>query len=288
MKTISLISLISLLLLSCSSYSDRVNGRVAISSANEFTVKSYIYSAVGDQKLAGDLFLPEQGSHFPLVIMVHGGSWARGKKEQMTPVAEQFVRAGIAVFNISYRFAPEHHWPAQRQDLENALAFILKNKERLSIDHQRIGAFGYSSGAHLALMLAYHPDRDNPQSTRLSAVAAGGSPVDLTVWPESKSVEQLIGHPFRTHAHLFQEASPINYVRPGLPPTFLYHGEHDWIVEVEQSQRLVAALQKVNVEAHYYALFFGHLSTFVFDEEQVTKVIAFFRRKFNQSAVVLR
>ncbi|MEE9412384.1 MAG: alpha/beta hydrolase [Methylococcales bacterium] len=281
MKTIFSFSLISLLLLSCTSYRDRIDGRTAKNSANEFTVNTYIYSTVGKQKLTGDLFLPEQGSHIPLVIMIHGGSWARGKKEQMTPVAEQFVRAGIAVFNISYRFAPAHHWPAQRQDLENALAFILKNKQRFSIDYQRIGAFGYSSGAHLALMLAYHPDRDKQESTRLSAVAAGGAPVDLTVWPKSKSVEQLIGHPYSTHSHLFKEASPISYVRAGLPPTFLYHGEHDWVVEVEQSQKLVAALKKVNVEAEYYELFFGHFVTFLFDEEQVAEMISFFRDKFN-------
>lgn len=270
----------------CTTYNDRVVGKLAESSPGEFSAQTLVYMNHKKTKLEGDLFIPENKKNVPLVILIHGGGWAKGKREQMTPIAEKFARAGIAVFNISYRFAPKFHWPAQRQDVEDALAFMLQNREKFSLDTNRIAAFGYSAGAHLALMLAYHPDRKSVNSKPLVAVAGGGSPVDLTAWPEGELVVKFIGHPYSTHAHLYKEASPIEYVSVDSPPTYLYHGKHDWIVEVEQSEKLVAALNKVGVESHFYSPFFGHVNTFLFDDAEVNEVLKFFKGKFQKKDLV--
>ena len=262
---------------SCVTYNDRVVGKVAAASKGEYTLETLVY----DKKhgLEADFFRPEKGENFPLVVLILGGGWARGSRQQMTSVAEKFVKNNFAVFNISYRFAPKHLWPAQREDIENALEYVLKNSDKLSIDSQKIAAFGYSAGAHLALMLAYHPDREKIESVKLIAVAGGGSPVDLTAWPDGELVVKLIGGPYKTHSEKFKEASPLFYVRPNLPPTYLYHGKRDWIVEVDQSQKLLKALEKVGVEARYKQTFFGHVATFLFDDSEVESVIKFFQSK---------
>jgi dipeptidyl aminopeptidase/acylaminoacyl peptidase len=41
--------------------------------------------------------------------------------------------------------------------------------------------------------------------------------------------------------------SPINYVRPGVPPTLTIHGNADPVVPYSQAVRLHAALSKVGV-----------------------------------------
>ena len=63
-------------------------------------------------------------------------------------------------------------------------------------------------------------------------------------------------------------------------PTYLYQGKHDWIVDVEQSRALVKKLQRHKVPVKYDEAFFGHVATFLFDEEEVRRVGDFFIEQF--------
>jgi predicted esterase len=60
---------------------------------------------------------------------------------------------------------------------------------------------------------------------------------------------------------------------------FLYHGKNDWIVEVEQSRRLVDKLQSVGVDVEYLEVTFGHVATFLFDEKEVGAAVSFLKSR---------
>lgn len=258
----------------CTNLSSRIDGRKPSEKQQFYKSSEHVYKKIDKRQLSGDLFIPTKGKGHAVVILIHGGGWANGSRYQMTPVAEAIVAQGIAVFNISYRFAPKSRWPAQIEDTRAAYSWVSKNAEKFDLDANRIGGYGYSAGAHLSLLLAYMTE----EQVDVKAVAAGGSPVDLTQWPDSPLVNDLFGKPLKGNEELWQQASPINHVNKNVPPTFLYHGRHDWIVEVEQSRRLVAALKAAKVPVDYHESFFGHINTFLFDKKEVSKVIAFFKK----------
>jgi len=283
-KLIAVMVVVMGVLKSCATYTSRVQGKSPESVKDAFKVTTEKYVQRNGKSLSGDLFLPSSNDQLrPLVILIHGGGWSGGSRLQMTEVAERMARSGIAVFNISYRKAPRHAWPAQQEDVEAALNYVVINAQIWNIDPTKIGAMGFSAGAHLALTLAYHPHKSRAKGVKLAAVVGGGSPVDLTVWPDSKLCKNLIGISFQEDQKAWRMASPINYVSTDSPPTFLYHGRFDWMVNIEQSKRLVAKLLEHNVDVKFKQLYFGHVTSFLFDEPEVIDAIAFFKDHFDRA-----
>ncbi|KRL37100.1 alpha/beta hydrolase [Lacticaseibacillus manihotivorans] len=96
-----------------------------------------------------DLYVPDQPNH-ALIIYVHGGGWIRGDKHKDAEIGEQLAAAGYLVAIPNYRLSPVHRFPDAPNDLANACAW-LKNSN-YEFDRDRIGLFGASAGATMALM----------------------------------------------------------------------------------------------------------------------------------------
>lgn len=91
-------------------------------------------------------------SVLPVMIYVHGGSFMASKaefyKEPCRYVAENL---GCRVFNVDYSLAPENVYPAAIDDILAAVEYINSNASSLGVDASKIGLFGDSAGANLAL-----------------------------------------------------------------------------------------------------------------------------------------
>ena len=92
------------------------------------------------------------GEVLPVMIYVHGGSFMASKaefyKEPCRYVAENL---GCRVFNVDYSLAPENIYPAAIEDILAAVEYIYTNAASLNVDASKIGLFGDSAGANLAL-----------------------------------------------------------------------------------------------------------------------------------------
>src|SRR5579885_3546866 len=155
-----------------------------------------VYSHAGGEDLQLDLFVPKDASgKFPAVVLFHGGGWASGCHEGFRPLAGALASQGYAVATVGYRLAPRYRFPAQIQDAKCAVRWLRANAPRYQIDSERIGALGFSAGAHLALLLGLTEAQDglegdggNPeQSSRVQAVINISGPTDLTRtdWPDA-------------------------------------------------------------------------------------------------------
>ncbi|QQD18798.1 alpha/beta hydrolase [Spongiibacter nanhainus] len=232
-----------------------------------------VYKEVDGQALAGDIYLPNKPGLKPAVVVVHGGGWTN-RSGDMTGISKRLAKAGFVVYNITYRLAPAHRHPAQRNDVADALVWLHDNAERYQIDPQRIGGWGYSAGAHLILLAGL--DRTSPPM--LNGIVAGGTPADLTAWPNSPLVYKLIGKTLAEAESQWLEASPVNHVSEESPPVFLYHGEWDKLVEPEQMAFMADALSKKGVPVQTRTVSWqGHIGAYFFAGSAEREAVAFFK-----------
>lgn len=221
------------------------------------------YVAAGDSRQVADIYLPSGSGPRAAVMVIHGGSWTRGERADMEKYALRLAHKGYVVMNLTYRFAPEHRFPAQAHDVAAAHRWLRSHAEEWQLDPQRIAALGYSAGAHLALMHALEPGEGQP---RLAAVVAGAGPTDMSVYYDSPYLINLIGGSGHDYPERYAQASPLQHVSADDPPVLLYHGTWDRLVEFEQSQKLEQALAAAGVEHELVSMRFkGHITGFLFD-----------------------
>lgn len=228
-------------------------------------------------ELRADLWRPAIGGAKPAVLLIHGGGWVGGKRQHMDGIARRLARRGYVVMNISYRFAPQSRHPAQFEDARQALRWLRANHAALQVDPQRVAAWGYSAGAHLASLLGA---ADTPPADRVQAVVAGGIPADFRNYPDSPLIGKLMGTTLADDRAGWSAASPVLRVGRGSPPFFLYHGGWDRLVAVENAEAMKAALDAAGVPAELHVQRgLGHISAFLFDGGAVRAGTAFLDAK---------
>ena len=247
-------------------------------------VMSFVYSEPKwPQALRADLYLPQRSGPLPVVMVIHGGGWANRSRRDMTSISRVLAERGYAVMNLDYRFAPRYTYPAQLDDLQQARNWLAANAVRYQLDLDRVNAWGYSSGAHLAALLGSLEQSlalDQEQiMPRLRAVVAGGIPADLRKYSNSPMVMRFMGGTLDDMPDRYAEASPLHHVSADDPPVFLYHGKLDTLVSEDQSIDYYDALMVAGVETELYLYHLhGHMSMFLFGGDAEERAMDFLDR----------
>jgi acetyl esterase/lipase len=182
-----------------------------------------------------DLAMPaEQTEELrPALVIVHGGGWRGGSRtvDVFQKMMTDYAQKGYVTINIDYRLTGEAPFPACIEDVKCAVRWLRAHAEEYHVDPNRIGAYGHSAGAHLALMLAMASKSAGLEgdggweeySSIVNAVAAGSPPTELgRDVPMAKS-----------------EWWPIGYIAANHPPMLLIQGGADPIVRPELTEDFV-------------------------------------------------
>ena len=223
--------------------------------------KDIIYGTGGGRDLKLDVYVPpNQALNAPSVLLIHGGGWSSGDREQLRGYGIRLGRRGYVCVACEYRLSGEARWPAPLHDVKAALRWMRANSARLGIAPAKITVQGISAGAHLALMVAATPNvpefegtGGNPGvATEVAAAIGVYTPTDLGRPRAAGAIPQLMGPDANEAA--YQAASPISYARRDFPPTLLIHGNRDRIVAISDSLRLHQALLEAGapVELHTF------------------------------------
>jgi len=100
-----------------------------------------------------------EGEQRPVLIYVHGGGFTGGSKQgdyYPQSATAWAARNGMVGVNIDYRLAPAAAFPAARDDLAAAIAYVRANIAEFGGNPDRIFLWGHSAGAdHVADYVQY-------------------------------------------------------------------------------------------------------------------------------------
>ncbi len=219
-------------------------------SANRFNLE---YGKAGGEKLLLDAHVPAGAGKFPVVLIVHGGGWMTGDREQdIVPVFAPFA-TNFTWFTISYRLAPTNRWPACYEDVQTAIRWVKAHAAEFKGDPNRIALLGYSAGGQLVTLAGTRAEAD----TRVQAVAAFAPPTDLVADNERRgglsiSMRNLFNYDSTNLTDsvraVLKENSPLTYVQPGLPPFLIIQGSADKTVPANQSLAFLEKLKAAGVD----------------------------------------
>ena len=190
----------------------------------------------------------------PFVVVIHGGGWDSGDADQMPELNSYLAQRGFAVAAVNYRLAPQYHWPAARDDVRAAVAYLKAHAAELGLDPTRWVIFGRSAGGQLAQVVAY--GADDPS---LKGCVALYAPTDMHNAYEWGLENDILGSRPLVRAYMdgapgdrvaaYDEASALKLIGEHAPPTLLLHGGRDPLVWVHHAELLRSALGDRGVRA---------------------------------------
>jgi acetyl esterase/lipase len=210
---------------------------------------------VGFRALELDLYRPADASTEarPLLVYVHGGGWRQSHRSRAPRETrgwergffERLTDAGFVVAAPDYRLSGEARFPAQVDDVVEALSWLRRHTGDCAVAADRIYVWGASAGGHLAALAGLGDD-----APAVRGVVCWYPVTDLLALDQddTDSFEAgLLGGPIGANRDLAAAASPVHHVHAAGPPFLLQHGAEDTWVPCDQSVRLAARLREVGV-----------------------------------------
>jgi acetyl esterase len=240
------------------------------------------------QDLTVDIHRPQGDGPFPILVYLHGGGWILGTPKTHRKLAFRFAEAGFLVFNVHYRLAPEHPFPAAYDDCVTALKWVHENAAAYGGDVSRIAVGGDSAGGNLTAAIAAADDANLIKCILLlypaldfgtmddSLGALPGSDVNMM----SLMVDSYIGHDFDALV-ADPRVSPIHHAQH-LPPAHIMCGTMDTLID--DCRRLAGLLEDAGIshETAFYDLMphgFAQLEDFFPEARQsIDAMVAYLNR----------
>jgi dipeptidyl aminopeptidase/acylaminoacyl peptidase len=219
------------------------------------------YPARDGMQIPGILFLPpgydkERDGRIPLVVLPHGGPWARdGMDFDISFWPQMFATRGFAVLQPNYRgsdglgrqlwFAGDNQWGAKMQDDKDDGARWLVDQG--IADPNRMMMYGYSYGGFAASAAAA---RSGSASKGLYQCAISGAPVidldrlRINEWGEGRIQRVYQGRTvtgWNPQLHLDEVEIPW----------LIFHGDYDRQADTAYSRSAAARMRSVNPGADF-------------------------------------
>lgn len=233
-----------------------------------------------------DIYLPaNRDSNTPVILMIHGGAWKAGQKEDFNSYLN-LIKAkwnDVAIVNMNYRLASNTnniHHNEIIDDIDDVVSQIIANKSNYNIS-SKIGVVGASAGGQLAMIYAY---KYNSNITCIGNIF-GPSVIRDWSWYNSTNIwlggytgdilTEYVGQTWDTTA--YKAVSPFWNVTNTSQPTIIFHGSLDPIVPVYQSQWMNGKLNSLGVTNQYHEYIAFHSFDNAQSDDVINKLVAFFK-----------
>lgn len=241
-----------------------------ITTGDELDFVSLDNVAYGDdEKQKFDIVMPKKNGGGAVIVMIHGGAWTDGGKDEFGNMMYDFYEAGITFASINYRFASDD--VSMDEILDDVTAALKKIKETakdngIELKNAMLG--GISAGGQTALLYAYSKRDASPIDVKCClGMSAVSDMTDESLW-FGNSLDSLMTSrkmadiaadlcKFEFDKTNFENAipylkaiSPLNYANNAVP-TILAHGQADDIIKYDIAVRMYNALTENGIECDF-------------------------------------
>lgn len=219
----------------------------------------FTYQSFDGLKIEAGLYEPEileTGFRAPLIVLVHGGPAGRWS-DRFQPWAQLLVQRGYAVllpnirgstgYGFDFMTANRRDWGGG--DFSDVMTGVDDLIGRGVADPQRLGIGGWSYGGYMAAWAV-------TQTDRFAAAVSGAPMTDLAgeYGTEAASINAYdtwyMGTPYE-NLELFQDRSPMTYVKKVKTPTLILCGEEDAVDPIGQCRQFYRGLKRYRVETEF-------------------------------------
>lgn len=213
-----------------------------------------------------DLFLPADRSttKTKIIILVHGGGWSGGDKEDMdgfvTLVQENHPDHAVVNINYVLATATEKAFPNQFLDLGRVITKLTSEKDALQILPE-FGLIGASAGAHISLM--YDSVYDDGDKVKFVCDIVGPSDFTDPFYANNPAwvilMSSLIdASEYPSGSNLAEAISPVFQVSSSTSPSILFYGDQDPLVPLTNGELLESNLSNAGVTNSFTVYPGGH------------------------------
>lgn len=190
-------------------------------------------------------YILPQKSRFALICPGGGYnmvcSFAEGK-----PHAKKLNKMGYSAFVLRYDTREKGCYPTPMADVARALRYILDNSEMLNVEPEGFSIWGSSAGGHLAASFGTenmgYPHYGLPKP---SALILSYPVITMGKFGHPGSRDSLLG--LSPPQLLIDETSVEQHVWPGFPPTFVWCGKDDEVVDYRNSTMLARQMELMGI-----------------------------------------
>jgi len=250
-----------------------------------------VYHVANNYENKLDVYRPAEASQpTPVVVVIHGGGWVEGTKEERVLEMMPYLQMGFAAVNVEYRLGRISLAPAAVEDCRCALHWVFANAKKYNFHPSRVVLQGGSAGGHLALITgmltpAAGFDRecrapgDNYWSENLGTSKDPRVAAIVNWFGITDVLDELHGSNAKGYAvvwlgdqpnadEIAKRVSPINYVTHDVPPIITIHGDKDSLVPYEQAVRLHKALDTAKVPNELHKVAGADHGGYTFEQNQ--------------------
>ena len=205
--------------------------------ANVIQMENIIYHKSQNRALHLDAYWNKTENTNPGVILIHGGGWKSGNKNQMQVLGQEISSKGYSCFAIEYQLSPEAKYPQAVYDVKNAIKFIKDNAKEFHVDPNKIAVLGCSSEGQMAALIGTTNKNsafeDSANKSRSSAKVNAIIDVDGILafkHPESEEGEMAafwLNGTYQEKRENWEKASALNHTDKNTPPTLFINSSFD-------------------------------------------------------------
>lgn len=229
-----------------------------------------IYTRIGGKELKADIYYPKNPTtSSPAVLLVFGGGWISGSKENVRPMAQHLANNGFVAVTAEYRLSSDKPYPGAILDLKAALRFMRDNAEAYHINPNKIAVLGNSAGAQLATLVGVTGNSKMYSLTNYKTSDAVQAIINIDgivsfIHPEAEESElagKWLGGSIVEKPINWKEASPLEYVNSTTPPTLFinstmsrFHAGRDDMTSILQDHGIYNEVHTIPRTPHSFWL----------------------------------
>lgn len=238
--------------------------------SNQFSTKeNLVYKTVDGIELKADVYLPRKGKNHPAVLLIHGGGWISGSKENQQIMAQHLAENAYVAVVANYRLSTEAQFPSAVHDLKAALAWMRNHSSEFKINKNKIAVLGTSAGAQLATLVGatsgneMFSEESFKNLDQVQAIVNIDGIVSFT-HPDSEESDIAglwLGGLQNENPKNWKDASPLEYVNEKTPPSLFinsaqarFHAGRDDMLKILDQHNIYSEVHTIADSPHSFWL----------------------------------